>query len=143
MNGQDTELFAGDLQTKRRRQLQNVRRRLRFAITELQEAMLRYTEEGKRSLCIGAQMQEFVIRWKNRKKKRLLYILDTTFTDGSGVELARHIRAFDPMPPLVFIRPKLSRRRFGKRWKQCEQNDRVLFATLVKRRIKMLNAQIE
>jgi hypothetical protein len=33
-------------------------------------------------------------------------ILDTTFTDGPGVELARRTRAFDPMPPLVFYLAK-------------------------------------
>ena len=31
-----------------------------------------------------------------------LNILGATFTDGSGVELARRIRAFDTMTPLVF-----------------------------------------
>jgi hypothetical protein len=31
-----------------------------------------------------------------------LNILGATFTDGSGDELARRIRAFDPMPPPVF-----------------------------------------
>jgi DNA-binding response OmpR family regulator len=35
-----------------------------------------------------------------------LCILDTTFTDGSGVELARRIRAFDPNTPLVFYSAK-------------------------------------
>jgi DNA-binding response OmpR family regulator len=35
-----------------------------------------------------------------------LNTLDTTFTDGSGVELARRIRAFDSMPRSFFIRPK-------------------------------------
>jgi len=30
-----------------------------------------------------------------------LNILGATFTNGSGVELARRIRAFDTMPPLV------------------------------------------
>ena len=72
-----------------------------------------------------------------------LNILGATFTDGSGVELARRIRAFDPLPRSIFIRPKLSWRRLGGRWEQCEQNDVVLFATLVKRRIKVLNNQIE
>jgi CheY-like chemotaxis protein len=33
-------------------------------------------------------------------------ILDTAFTDGSGVELARRIRAFAPMPTLVFYLAK-------------------------------------
>ena len=32
-----------------------------------------------------------------------LYLLDTIFTDGSGIELARCIRAFDPQTPLVFV----------------------------------------
>ena len=32
-----------------------------------------------------------------------LYLLDTIFTDGSGIELARCIRAFDPTTPLVFV----------------------------------------
>jgi len=31
-----------------------------------------------------------------------LNILGATFTEGSSVELARRIRAFDPMPPLAF-----------------------------------------
>jgi len=33
-------------------------------------------------------------------------ILDTAFTGGSGVELARRTRAFAPMPPLVFYLAK-------------------------------------
>jgi DNA-binding response OmpR family regulator len=33
-------------------------------------------------------------------------ILDTAFTDGSGVELARRTRTFDPMPPLVIYLAK-------------------------------------
>jgi len=47
------------------------------------------------------------------------------------------------MPRSFFIRPKISRRRFGERGEQCEQNDRDLFTVLVKRRIKVLNTQIE
>jgi DNA-binding response OmpR family regulator len=33
-----------------------------------------------------------------------LYLLDTAFADGSGVELARRVRAFDPETPLVFYK---------------------------------------
>ena len=31
-----------------------------------------------------------------------LYILDTRYNDGSGLELCRQIRAFDPVTPIVF-----------------------------------------
>jgi DNA-binding response OmpR family regulator len=31
-----------------------------------------------------------------------LYILDSRFTDGSGVDLCRQIRAFDPLTPIIF-----------------------------------------
>ncbi len=31
-----------------------------------------------------------------------LYILDSRFTDGSGVDLCRQIRAFDPLSPIIF-----------------------------------------
>jgi CheY-like chemotaxis protein len=35
-----------------------------------------------------------------------LYLLDTAFADGSGIELARRIRAFDPETPPVFYSAK-------------------------------------
>jgi DNA-binding response OmpR family regulator len=31
-----------------------------------------------------------------------LYILDSRFSDGSGVDLCRQIRAFDPVTPIIF-----------------------------------------
>jgi DNA-binding response OmpR family regulator len=31
-----------------------------------------------------------------------LYILDSRFADGSGVDLCRQIRAFDPLTPIIF-----------------------------------------
>ena len=31
-----------------------------------------------------------------------LYLLDSTYPDGSGVELCRELRAFDPKTPVIF-----------------------------------------
>jgi hypothetical protein len=47
------------------------------------------------------------------------------------------------MPPFVFYSGEAFPAEVREATEQCEQNDRVLFSTLVKRRIKALNAQFE
>lgn len=40
--------------------------------------------------------------WKAREEHYSLYSIDTNLPDGSGVELCRQIRAFDPTTPIIF-----------------------------------------
>jgi DNA-binding response OmpR family regulator len=40
--------------------------------------------------------------WKARGEHYSLYSIDTNLPDGSGVDLCRQIRAFDPTTPIIF-----------------------------------------
>ena len=75
-----------------------------LAATDLTEMVKLFFETKSCEVVIANEMGEgFALATGGRFD---LNALDTTFTDGSGVELARRIRAFDPMSCSFFIRPK-------------------------------------